>query len=340
MSLRHRSTISGASDSLLPTRPVRRARDHSLPANAAREPLKRQTFSLAKNDPASAVFSIAASELLAKLRANESGARAGTDPEYLHQMRVTVRRLRAILSLYSALLGRRQQKNLARELRWLAHALGPARDSDVFINDIWPALRDRLGNGPLIESLDAEWLAQRRRNARIAHRALASKRYRRMIVELERRLSEPSWRDHAAAGELAAWNRQARDFARHELARRAERVRDHGRVFGELDAAALHRLRIAIKKSRYVMDALSPLFRQARVKPMLESLSSLQDILGAMNDVAVAAQKIDAVLPKGKCMEAAQLRDQVSTWHALRLKVLKRKLKATWRAHRDAKPFW
>ena len=325
---------------MLPRRPVRRAREHSPPTVSAHKPVKGQAVTSAKNDSASAVFSATACALIAKLRANEAGARAGRDPEYLHQMRVTVRRLRAILSLYSALLGRRQQKNLARELRWLAHALGPARDSDVFINDIWPALRDRLGKGPLIETLHAEWLAQRRRNARIAHRALASKRYRRMIVELERRLSEQSWRDHAAAGELAAWNRQARDFARHELARRAERVRDHGRVFGELDAAALHRLRIAIKKSRYVMDALSPLFRQARVKPMLESLSSLQDILGAMNDVAVAAQKIDAVLPKGKCMEAAQLRHQISTWHALRLKVLKRKLKATWRAHRDAKPFW
>ena len=325
---------------MLPTRPLRRARNHSLPADAAHELVKRQTIRLVKNDSASAVFSATACALLAKLRANESGARAGRDPEYLHQMRVTVRRLRAILSLYTGLIGRRQQKKAAQELKWLARALGPARDSDVFINDLWPPLRDVLSNGILIETLHAEWLAQRRRNARIAHRALASRRYRRLMLKLERWLSEEAWRDHTAAGELAAWNRQAREFARHELARRAGRVRGYGHMLGELDAAALHRLRIAIKKLRYVMDALSPLFRQAHVKAMLESLSSLQDILGALNDVAVAAQKIDAALPRAKRIDIDQLRMQIAAWHALRLKVQKRKLNAAWRAYTQVKPFW
>ena len=325
---------------MLATRAPKRAGDALAPVDARPAPVKWQAPVHAKDDAASAVFSATAGALLAQLRANEAGAVAGKDPEYLHQMRVTVRRLRAILSLYSALLGKRQKTKAARELKWLARALGPARDSDVFINDIWPPLRGMLGDGPLLETLDAEWLIEGRRNARIAHRALASPRYRRLLPELQRCLSEPSWRERAGADALAAWNRQARDFARYELARRAHRVRGHPHKLDSLDTAALHRLRIAIKKLRYVMDALSPLFKPARAKTMLASLSNLQDILGALNDVAVAAQKIDAALPRAKRVAIAQLRAQIAAWRALRLKVLRRKLNAAWRAYRNVKPFW
>ena len=295
---------------------------------------------LAKDDSAGAVFSRTGGALLAQLRANQPGVLAGQDPEYLHQLRVTVRRLRVILSLYSGLLGKRERKDAVRGVKWLAHALGPARDSDVFINEIWPPLHDALGNSSLVETLNAEWLAQRRRTARTAHRALASRRYLRMMLELERWFSAQSWRDHADAGRLADWDQRARDFARRELEHRAKRVRGYGRVLGGLEADALHRVRIEIKKLRYVMDAVGPLFQRARVKKMLETLSRLQDILGALNDIAVAELKIDAALPRGRKIDIAQLWEQFAAWRALRSKVLKRKLNATWRAYRHVKSFW
>ena len=116
---------------MLATRTLKRTGDTSVSCHAKPAPVKWQAPVHAKDDAASAVFSATAGAFLAQLRANEAGALAGKDPEYLHQMRVTVRRLRAILSLYSALLGKRQKTKAARELKWLARALGPARDSDV-----------------------------------------------------------------------------------------------------------------------------------------------------------------------------------------------------------------
>lgn len=325
---------------MLPTRASKRVRNQLVPGAAIPAAVKWRAVTIAKDDSAGAVFSSTGCALIAQLRANESGALAGQDPEYLHQLRVTVRRLRAILSLYSALLRGRERKSAVRELKWLAYALGPARDSDVFIHDIWPPLHALLGHGALVDALNAEWLAQQRRNTRAAHRALASRRYQRMVHEQELWFSAQSWRTHANGNERAAWDQHAQKFARHELERRAERTRSYGRVLGDMDAAALHRLRIKIKKLRYVMDTVSPLFKHTKVKEMLESLSNLQDTLGAMHDVAVAVQKIDAALPKLKRIDTGQLRGQIAAWQALRSKILKRKLNPAWHTFRHAKPFW
>ena len=62
---------------------------------------------------------------------NEPAGRAG-DAEGIHQMRVAVRRLRAVLSTFARLLPPEPRRWASDELRWLADALGEARDLDVF----------------------------------------------------------------------------------------------------------------------------------------------------------------------------------------------------------------
>src|SRR5207244_2097330 len=53
------------------------------------------------------------------------------DPEAVHQMRVGLRRLRAVLSLFKQMLDDPESEGVKSELRWLSQALDPARDFDV-----------------------------------------------------------------------------------------------------------------------------------------------------------------------------------------------------------------
>ncbi len=322
------------------TRPVQRSRESARAEIAAQAPVKWRPVTPAKHACASDVFAANMSALLEQMCANQPGALAGKDPEYLHQLRVTVRRLRAMLSLYSRLLRKRQRKAVVCELQWLARALGPARDADVFVTEIWPPLREALGESPRTEALDRVWRRLQRRAAAAAHRALASPRYRRLMLQLERWIGQPSWRDDAGSQRRANQEQPARGFGRVELARRADRVRHVGRALGKLDAKALHRLRIHIKKLRYMMETLSPLFNRVRVKKMLDTLSHLQDILGDLNDITVAEQKIGAALSADDFVDADQVRERSARWQDLRRKGLKRKLQSAWRAYRRAKPFW
>jgi CHAD domain-containing protein len=77
---------------------------------------------------------------LRAIHAHARGARVGRDPEDLHEMRVAVRRLRAILRAGRALFERKWTEDLRGELRWLGRALGRVRDLDVLL----ASLRARL----------------------------------------------------------------------------------------------------------------------------------------------------------------------------------------------------
>lgn len=201
-------------------------------------------------------------------------------------------------------------------------------------------MREALGAGPRAAALDRAWRRQQRRAAAAAHRALASQRYRRLTLQLERWIKQPCWRDDAGGQRRANQDQPARAFGRIELGRRTGRVRKVGRAPGKRDAEALHRLRIDIKKLRYMMETLIPLFNRAHVKKMLGKLLRLQDILGDLNDIEVAEQKLGAALSTDDAVDANSLRKRFARWRALRRKGLKRKLQQTWRAYRRAGTFW
>ena len=86
-------------------------------------------------DSAATAHDVALGELhrlLAVWAQHEPGARAGQDPEELHQLRVTVRRIDAILGLFKHQLPQplvRARKSAKTVLR----TLGSARDLDVLL---------------------------------------------------------------------------------------------------------------------------------------------------------------------------------------------------------------
>ena len=68
--------------------------------------------------------------------AHDPGTRLGADPEELHQHRVAVRRLRALLRAARPMIDREWADDLRDELRWLGAALGEVRDLDVLLEHL------------------------------------------------------------------------------------------------------------------------------------------------------------------------------------------------------------
>ena len=73
-------------------------------------------------------------ELVPRLLDEVDGVRRGGDIEHVHRMRVTSRRLRAVLPLLASCVGRRELRRWRREVRSITRALGAARDADVQID--------------------------------------------------------------------------------------------------------------------------------------------------------------------------------------------------------------
>ena len=270
---------------------------------------------------AGAAFGAIARACLEHYEANRPGILAGEDPEYLHQGRVALRRLRTALGLFGPVLEPRARRALRRDLRARLRKLAPARDWDVFVAfTLAPALAAAPGDAAL---------------GKLVRR---SRRFRQRAWESAQRATAawPASRLEHALGALAPLPQSvrvpARRHARDVLARCVRRVRRRGKGIGRLDAAGLHRLRLAVKRTRYALHYFAPLFRPRRVGPMREALESLQRALGGANDCAVAAVLLREL--------GAAPRSVLARRNAAKLAAHRKELRAAWRAFRAARQAW
>jgi CHAD domain-containing protein len=227
-------------------------------------------------------------ECLRQMSANQAAAERGSDPEGVHQMRVGLRRLRSALRLFRAQLPVRETEALAQELHWLAGALGAARDLDVFLEELLGPLVKKRPDDRGLAVLRKAAEGARREAYTALRRELASQRYATLVLRLGRFVDGASFRRRGAS-ELA---QPARPLARRLLRHRAARIRELGERLDELSAQELHRLRIRAKRLRYAAELLAPLFGDEAPARAARRLAELQDVLGHLNDQAIAEKLV------------------------------------------------
>lgn len=209
----------------------------------------------------------------------EPTARAGVDPEGVHQMRVQARRLRTILRMFRDVLPRRVADDLRRRLAALGAKLGAERDADV-LSVLLLGLAERIDDAAAKRAL-------LRRHGRCqgvkvrAHAELAAYLDSAAVVELRSRLGAvlaPPVRGSPVNAEAFAAG------AIHELVRRGRR---RARKVHAHEAEALHALRRSLKNLRYGVEALRALLPRSS-RALARRATWLQDRLGAVHDIDVA----------------------------------------------------
>ena len=298
-------------------------------------PVRGRPALLDRGMSAGAAFEAVMRANLGHLRANERGVLEGRDPEYLHQMRVALRRLRSGLGVFSTVLPESPARRWRAEMKWLAGRLGPARDWDVFLAETLAPVEEAFGPRPGLARFAARCRRLRSAAAARARRAVRSARYERLVAALQ--AGPPGEEDHTRSDGAA---RPVADFATGVLEARYERVLEKGRSLGRLDSRKLHRLRIAIKKFRYASDFFATLYDEKAARAAEKRLSRLQDILGAMNDAA-SAEGLAAQGFNGMSGTAArETRGLVLGWSRGRAATLRRELKSAWKEFSAAEKFW
>ena len=280
-----------------PSRPAARPRAATTSLRrAAPVPSRRKHWSLSKDATAAEAMATVVRSCLRQIEANADGVRVGDDPEWVHQMRVGVRRLRSALALLRRAVPPDTLQPLESELRWLASVLGRVRDLDVFALDTLPAIAsasqridasadalaapiDVLGNRVRSQS------AQARRQARAA---IDSPRFAQLVLAVGRLASAPL----LGVSSRNTGRRDAATACAHVRARPPEatpsQAAPRGTVAGRTTSAKRHETRIQAKKMRYAAEFFAPLFSAKRVRAYRKSLATLQQVLGAANDAAVA----------------------------------------------------
>lgn len=319
-------------------RGYRLARGGALPA-----PQKMPQPALHEGMPAAAALRRIVLGCLAHMQAHEEGVQSGRDPEYLHQMRVALRRLRTALRLLRGRATIEALSGLDAELRWLAAALGPARDWDVFLSDILAPLERTL---PRDDLAALRRLALRLRAARAHHarEALRAPRYQMLLLALGRAFATdelPLLRNAAAGDGSLSLDAPAPSWAAAALAKAAARLRKRGGPrLPEATPSDRHRARVAAKRLRYSAEFFASLYPAKRVARYIDALQELQRVLGILNDAAVAERLLDEALSTAKSPIEPKVVGLVRGWTAAMGAQQLESLAQSWRAFEKARPFW
>jgi triphosphatase len=278
-------------------------------------------------------------QCMAQLLRNEPAALAGI-PDGVHQMRVAVRRFRSALSAVKPMLPAEHYRWANGELKWLADALGPARNWDVFATSL---LQPVAGARAIEQDLDrlVDAAEQRRRSAYArATQAILSPRYTAAALKLWRWIESRGWRDQPVSEESALLLAPIGGIAPELIARRYRQARARSKQFEALMPEQRHKLRIALKKLRYTIEFLASLFDNEEVGAFLKQLKPLQDDLGHTNDVRVARDLL-AELRHGDTDAALDRAGGIVLgWHDRGLADSEPAIREHVKRLRHAKPFW
>lgn len=275
---------------LHPSTVTKAERGHRLWRGTQSEAVKARPIALGRGlAPVEAARTVVAMAL-AQLLANEEGVLRSDDPEFIHQARIALRRLRSVLRLFRDCIGRERSREWRQLLAGVARALGTARDWDVFATETLPALARAHGNAASYADL-ATRAARRRAVARgHARAALCSPEYARAALEISRWLAIAEPAAAPGKGSLAR-------FGARIVRRRHKRLVREAANLGAMAPRDRHRVRIDVKRLRYGVEALASLFRLSDVDPYREALAGLQDALGEANDAANAMRLLAGLHP-------------------------------------------
>jgi CHAD domain-containing protein len=215
-----------------------------------------------------------------------AGGRNGPDP--VHEMRVAVRRLRSAMALFRPAVGCPAVDAGSAGLKALADRLAPARDWDVFVAETAVTVAEALPDDASLRRLRAA-AERRRRQAYAALRDwIDSPEFRRLGITLASLAGGSAWKATLDQTQQETLARDLEHFASHALARRLRRLTAAGEAIEQLDADALHAIRLRAKRMRYAAEVLAPLYPGKSTRRFLRRLMQLQDRLGHLNDGSVA----------------------------------------------------
>ncbi|MBV8921004.1 CYTH and CHAD domain-containing protein [Bradyrhizobium sp.] len=315
------------------------ARGHDLAADTpptARKPGKLHLDpAVALDDAFATILRACLHHLLQSLPAAEDGR----DPEGIHQLRVALRRLRTAFDLMRAAGPLSRLDTLRSEAKWLAQGLSAARDWDIFRKNTLPEIASAC---PSIGGFDAlgDVAEQRRTDAyRKVRFVLADRRATSFILGLGAWIETRGWRGDIPPARLGQFAGPAANFARQLLSTQHAKVLKRGRHFKSLDPDQRHRLRLAVKKLRYVAEFLLPLSGPRKAaKRFADKLAEFQEELGAYNDMAVTA-KLLAGLGTAS-LDGGHAAAAITGWQARAMIGGEPRLRQAWSDFAKTKPPW
>lgn len=275
-------------------------------------------------------------ECFDQIATNIAVVRAADDAEGPHQLRIGLRRLRSAFSIFSSVLACPEMERLRDETRWLGQEVGRLRDIEVVLNDIVMrearAHPEEVGLSALADSLTPQAAELRAR----VRETLAGDRVQSLLLDLARFTETRGWLLPHDFGQTERLARPVTAFAGHAINRRWKKVVRRAEDLATLDTEARHELRKELKKLRYAVEFLAPLYPAKRVRPFVKRLKKLQTVFGELNDAAT----VKAMFAGPGVGDEARAVGWITGASLARADDAWTGAKSLWRKLEGTKPFW
>ncbi|HEY1961384.1 MAG TPA: CHAD domain-containing protein [Rhizomicrobium sp.] len=333
---------------------------HPLPAiiesatpwpNGPAQAAKAQPALLPESATAEDAFRLTLIQCKWHIAANFAAVVEARDAEAMHQMRVGFRRLRVAFTSFGGEFRTPPMESLRLRAKQIAGRLAPARDLDVFLKDLFEPAAQANGAKEAFAALrERARMAQRTAwDDAIAH--ICAPNFSAFMRELSDALDHRAWlvdpraRPHAAKG-IIAFETPAKALAGRMLKHRLDHAAKRTRRLQSLNDEERHRLRIALKKIRYTAEFFAPLYSKKPAHKFLAGLGGMQDVLGAVNDVATARNILEKLVtsgeggPQASTAELSFAAGIVYGWQLERADRMWKTAVRRWDEFRKRKPFW
>lgn len=244
------------------------------------QPTKGESLVFAQSEPLTDVLQTLIWSSVLHLQRNLHGALQGDEIEYLHQMRIGLRRLRVALCMAETLYSDEVLSTLRREITIFGKVLGQIREWDVFIDEL--SQSSNLAEHPDVQVLLQHCVTQRAKCCVALNGLGKARALQQLLLRFAHWMNGSYW--HQAAKDSPS----VHHFAHRHLKRLAKRYHQTAAHLDAHDWANLHPLRILAKKLRYASEFFAPFYGKQDTLPYLTALAKVQDVLGRIHDFVVA----------------------------------------------------
>ena len=221
------------------------------------------------------------------LLANVHGALDGTDSEALHKARVAIRRMRSVLRAFRKPLKPTSAARIDRDLQHLNAVLGDVRDLDVWIDLLTgKTLQQQLATHPYGMRYIDHQVALRRLQQATVRRHLGGASFAALQARVGRllRIELPQLLLTSSAGSLGLYGRRV-------LAKNLSQALDLANFRHARSLEKLHRLRIALRRVRYIGAAFAEILGPSG-GALVKRIHGVEGALGRLRDTELAFARI------------------------------------------------
>jgi CHAD domain-containing protein len=228
-------------------------------------------------------------QLLHIIQLNEAGVAEDIDIEFLHDYRVSVRRIRSLFGQIKNVFHKEIYQQAKDEFSEIGRFTNKMRDIDVYL------IREETYKNMLPAQMRGQidlFFNDLKKNRESEHRKIleqfASLKYRKIVNKWVEFTEYPLKNVATSNGKQPVLA-----YAQQAIRKRYLKIISLGNKIGPDTADSyLHQLRIECKKLRYLLEFFMVLFPRQKMNMLIRHLKKLQDNLGAFNDLSVQQSKL------------------------------------------------